>query len=386
MSGQERPLTSRAAQAANGANGARAFVGTLAFVGALAACAHATMSPSRGPAGMQGPALGALASTSMRVHLIDVGQGAATLIEFPCAAVLVDTGGEDNEDFHGTVRLAQYLDAFFAGRPDLDRTLALLVITHPHIDHTRGARMVVERYRVKNLVTDGFARADLGGVEQTELQRHAARAKIPFFAATAALVPAGGLTSAIIDPVVCPDVDPRIQVLWGSVTDAEVEWSHYWLENMNNQSVVLRVEVGASALLISGDLQMPGIQALLAKHDGTDALDVDVLGVSHHGAWNGVSAALLAALTPEIALIACGDARRELEWTAWAYGHPRRGVVELLVHAVTGKRPPKRVRVAEAVKRFIVMPIYKAVYATSWDGDVIVEMRADGSNRVWTEH
>jgi beta-lactamase superfamily II metal-dependent hydrolase len=31
---------------------------------------------------------------AMRLHVIDVGQGDATLVEFPCAAILVDTGGE----------------------------------------------------------------------------------------------------------------------------------------------------------------------------------------------------------------------------------------------------------------------------------------------------
>ena len=31
-------------------------------------------------------------NASMRVHVIDVGQGAATLVEFSCGAVLVDTG------------------------------------------------------------------------------------------------------------------------------------------------------------------------------------------------------------------------------------------------------------------------------------------------------
>jgi beta-lactamase superfamily II metal-dependent hydrolase len=70
----------------------------------------------------------------MRVHLIDVGQGAATLIEFSCAAMLVDTGGEENEQFHSTDKLVRYLDEFFASRPDLHQTLALLVITHPHIE------------------------------------------------------------------------------------------------------------------------------------------------------------------------------------------------------------------------------------------------------------
>src|SRR5687768_10175515 len=63
----------------------------------------------------------------MRAHHIAVGQGDATLLEFPCGAVLVDAGAQDAE--HVT-RLVDYLARFFAGRPDLQRTLASIIITH----------------------------------------------------------------------------------------------------------------------------------------------------------------------------------------------------------------------------------------------------------------
>jgi competence protein ComEC len=79
----------------------------------------------------------------MRIHLIDVGQGVSTLIEFSCGAVLVDTGGEENAGYHSTDRLIAYLAGFFQHRPDLHDTLAELVITHPHIDHDRGAAAVL---------------------------------------------------------------------------------------------------------------------------------------------------------------------------------------------------------------------------------------------------
>src|SRR5262245_13780723 len=39
---------------------------------------------------------------NMRIHLIDVGQGAATLIEFSCGAILIDTGGESNRYMDST--------------------------------------------------------------------------------------------------------------------------------------------------------------------------------------------------------------------------------------------------------------------------------------------
>src|SRR5258708_7535315 len=77
-------------------------------------------------------------SQTMRAHFIDVGQGASTLIEFPCAAIMVDTGGEKNAEFNSDDELVAYLDSFFARRTDLNKTLHLLVLTHAHVDHTHG--------------------------------------------------------------------------------------------------------------------------------------------------------------------------------------------------------------------------------------------------------
>src|SRR5215510_11549491 len=92
---------------------------------------------------------------TFRAHFIDVGQGAATLVEFPCAAVLIDTGGEANGDFDSSVALMDYLDTFFNGRVDLEKTLHSIILTHPHIDHTRGVADVLGKYRIRNAVTNG---------------------------------------------------------------------------------------------------------------------------------------------------------------------------------------------------------------------------------------
>jgi len=55
----------------------------------------------------------------MRAHFINVGQADSTLLEFPCGAILVDTGAELNDDFDGVAALQAYLEAFFANRTDL---------------------------------------------------------------------------------------------------------------------------------------------------------------------------------------------------------------------------------------------------------------------------
>ena len=57
------------------------------------------------------------AGEKMRVHFIDVGQGDATLLEFPCAAILIDTGLETNTSYDGKEALKDYLGDFFSERP-----------------------------------------------------------------------------------------------------------------------------------------------------------------------------------------------------------------------------------------------------------------------------
>jgi hypothetical protein len=42
---------------------------------------------------------------TVSLHVINVGQGHSSLIEFPCAAVPIDLGGGKNADFHGTAEL-----------------------------------------------------------------------------------------------------------------------------------------------------------------------------------------------------------------------------------------------------------------------------------------
>lgn len=88
----------------------------------------------------------------MRAHFIDVGQGDATMLEFPCATVLIDVGSELNLGFDGSFKLLDYLTTFFNTNSHLKNTIDLLVLAHPHIDHTRTVRRVVGYYDVKQIL------------------------------------------------------------------------------------------------------------------------------------------------------------------------------------------------------------------------------------------
>lgn len=317
-----------------------------------------------------------------RYHLIDVGQGAAALIELPCGAVLVDTGGETNFLFDSGKVLREYLERFFERRRDLGRSLDLVVLTHPHLDHTRNVEMLAESFEIKNVVTGGIAKGS-GGKQQAWLEDWASKhARYEFVRSDA--IPPGGLSSAVIDPLSCQPVDPVIRVLWGSMSEQPPGWPERAFRNHNNHSVVVSLSFGRASFIVSGDLEEAGIDALLARHRASGALDVDVWQVGHHGSYNATTAPLLEALTPKIALIPMGTHDRWAKWTAWKFGHPRKKAIDLLLGAVSDARPPKEVLVGVGVETFEPLLLSRAIYGTGWDGHVVVSATPEGNYTVET--
>jgi len=321
---------------------------------------------------------------TMSIHLLDVGQGAATLLEFPCGAVLVDTGGELNESFDSRSALKEQLDAFFTRRTDLKRTLDGLIITHPHIDHLRGVPSMLQDVTVKNVVDNGdrgddeLVRAELaalrGYIDTHQVGHRSVR--------STEIVKRNGLTDEVIDPIACQDVDPTLRVLWGGL-DEDPGWGtdNYGkarFANQNNHSVVLRVDFGAASVLITGDLEDVAIRGLITRYEGTRWLDVDIYQAGHHGSANGTTRELVEATSPALALIAMGDPVRQHSWTAWAYGHPRAVVVGLLHDGVQLARPPVEVLVGKGAKRFTSRIVDRAIFGTGWDGAVAVDVTVDG--------
>src|SRR5262249_39816411 len=151
--------------------------------------------------------------SQMRVHYIDVGQGSAVLLEFSCGTALIDTGGETVMDMHyqSTVLLMKYLDGYFKRRPDRNKTIDLLVLTHAHIDHTRGVGSVLETYTVKNLVDNGLEFGS-GGKQQASAHKKVAASQgaIKYQGITErSITEPDGKTSKTIDPIDCQGTDPK---------------------------------------------------------------------------------------------------------------------------------------------------------------------------------
>jgi hypothetical protein len=164
-------------------------------------------------------------------------------------------------------------------------------------------------------------------------------------------------------------------------------WADRDFDNLNNHSVVVRVDFGESSFLFTGDLEEPAIETLVEYYADTDLLDVDVYLVGHHGSHNGTTPSLVAAMTPEVAVLGVGKSsfgrNRRRGFNTFSYGHPRRSVIELLSAAIPGRRSQAiEVEVADSARQFSDYRVTKRIYATGWDGDVTIAAKIDGTMRV----
>lgn len=323
------------------------------------------------------------ASGQMKVHFINVGQADAILLEFQSAAVLIDAGTENTHDDRYEKNFFRYVDSFFVARPDLNRTLYSFILTHPHLDHTRLARQVVQRYRVRNVVSGG-------GTGGSGLQ--AQRAAIQYAADH----------GAIINRVRASQIDGDGYAPWmlrqleNSPSDVSLRFLGGYqgrCEDENNDSLVLLVTYREATLLFAGDAEWedkwrsctPQIDYVLREIDGA-VLDVDLYKVGHHGSRNGTNQSLVSAMTPESAVITAGDPgiKSPGEYHAWYFGHPRENIVALLEGGVGGNRAPAVVHTMKwENNQPVLIPnrnLSKAIYCTCWDGNLVVEVDATGES------
>ena len=228
----------------------------------------------------------------LHVTFLDVGQGDAILIESPSGRrVLVDGGPSPS-------LLMSHL-----GRrmPFWDRSLDLVMLSHPHEDHIAGLIPVLERYRV-----DAVVFREVGCVTPTcvEWDRLLAEKGIPVYSGEAGLVieVEEGLTLEVLHPGVRILVDACF----------------------NDNSVVARLTYGAVSVLLTGDIEVYAESVLLAEGFH---LASTVLKVPHHGSCTSTTPAFLDAVSPDLAVISVG-ADNDL-------GHPCLRVIEQLEAAGT---------------------------------------------------
>ena len=232
----------------------------------------------------------------LHVTFVDVGQGDGIFITTPSGRQMVVDGGPD------PLEMVRFLGA---NMPPRDRTIDIVVLTHPHSDHVSGLIEVLQRYDVAMVFERGI---DYDSAPYAAW-RHAVDGGTPRLIQAEA-----GQTIAMGDGVVLRVLSPPDRLLRGTASDVD------------NASVALRLEYGDVSFLLTGDM-FEEREATLAQ-SGT-AMDADVLKVAHHGSRNSSSGKFLDAVSPAVAVISAGQDNR--------FGHPHSESIEALGEYVSAE-------------------------------------------------
>jgi len=210
-----------------------------------------------------------VATKPVTVSFIDVGQGDACLVQAgKGGAVLIDGGDEG-----AGLTLSSYL-----AKQNV-RALDAVILSHLHSDHYTG---------VKELIEDGFPirMLYLSGIPFPEEEEE-----------LFALTQKAGISICRLM------ADSKLTL--GKAT-YHVLWPQEKAEYMqvNNQSLVLRMEYGENRILFTGDIEAAA-QAELALYPERECR-ADVLKVPHHGGSTAVYRSFLERVHPRFAVIGVG--------------------------------------------------------------------------------
>ncbi len=222
----------------------------------------------------------------LHVTVLDVGQGDALVVRSPRGRVLVvDAGAALEGGFDlGESVVAPFLWSFGLTRIDT------LVLTHAHPDHVGGAPFLLRAFQVG------------------ETWEGPAPLKDPRYRRLdASLREAGGSRRSVSRGVATDWDGVRVRVL-GPPAPA-----HPPSRVRNDDSVVLALEYGSVRVLLTGDIEGAGEEAL-------ESSAAEVLKVPHHGSRSSSHEPFVAAVSPRVAIVSAGRHN--------PFGHPHLEVVE----------------------------------------------------------
>lgn len=244
-------------------------------------------------------------SARAELILLDVGQADAVVVRSPEGkAALIDAG---------RAGMAHLLAAL-----GID-TIDVAIASHPHADHIGGMEQVLRTFPVRYYMDNGAPHTT---ATYRSLMAQLERSDVVYLEATARTITLGSVTLRILPP--------------------PTEGDH------NNRSVGVLVEFGDFKAILTGDSEWPELEHFL----GLGVPEVTVLKAAHHGSYNGVTPAWLAATGPEIVVISVGAGN--------SYGHPHPQALNLYQAAAT-------------------------VYRTDVHGTVVIRGAKDGTVEVVTQ-
>ena len=233
-----------------------------------------------------------LPDRSLRITVLDVGQGDAIFIACPNGRTLLIDGGARTPFYDAGARvILPFMRAKGYRRVDT------IIVTHPDLDHYGGLRAVVESVDVGEVLSSGVVSESRSyQAWRDAIERH----DIPYRAVVMGdtLAALGGVRGLFLHP------DPLF--LSGPAKS-----------NSNEVSVVLRLSLGEFSMLLTGDIEAKGEAATVRR---PSMLKSTVLKSPHHGSRSSSGTAFLNAVDPEAVAVSAGMYNN--------FGHPSPEVIE----------------------------------------------------------
>ncbi|MBI5045990.1 MAG: MBL fold metallo-hydrolase [Candidatus Niyogibacteria bacterium] len=229
----------------------------------------------------------------LTVAFLNVGQGDAIFIDAPNGNQVLMDGGPNKT----VLKELSAVMSFY------DRSLDMLIMSHPNLDHIGGLVEALKRYEVGTAVDSGASHS-IG--EYAEWKRLIANNGVKY------LQGSSGVRIHLADGVYLDVLSPK-------------KGEPLQSKNINDVMLTARLVYGNTSFLLTGDMERTLEYKLV---DGGSALDATVLKVGHHGSRTSSSEYFLNAVHPKYAVIQVGKNNK--------YGHPHQEILNRLQAAGIG--------------------------------------------------
>ncbi len=218
------------------------------------------------------------------VKVYDVGQGDSIFIRTPDNYKILVDGGPTN-------KIINHLNSELGLN---DRTIDLVVLTHPQSDHMFGLIEVLKQFQVKKVITSNVSNS----TTTYQLWRDTLK--------NSQLVPVfvhAGESITLSDQV-------TLKFIWPKELKPVVA-------DLNQAAVVMKLSYGNFDMLLTADADMK------AQPYTSSVGHIEVLKVPHHGSRTAVREDYLRQLKPDVSVVSVGERN--------SYGHPNSTLLNLLL-------------------------------------------------------